>query len=135
MATLKTCPYEILLRFNCERGEQFGHLRGCHRVMATYVVDDNGAISGRVDSVETAADFPPDELSKYLGEQFAAFEAQLVTAREARKAALAKHDEISAKLADLEHSHRALAEEHGLLKDSMGKVKRQLAEAKADNDA
>lgn len=69
--SIKTGPYEILLRFNCEPGETFSHIRGCHRLMTSYAVDDNGVITGRIHSNETAADFPPEELSKYLGDEFA----------------------------------------------------------------
>lgn len=83
MATsVQSGPYEILLRFNCEIGEKFGLLRGCHRLMAGYVVDDDsGLITGKVDG-GLAADFPADELAKYLGEQFAVFAMQLKTAQD-----------------------------------------------------
>lgn len=76
--TIKSGPYEILLRFSCEVGETFGQLRGCHRITGTYVVDDNAKITGRIEqSADQAADFPVEDLQAYLGERFVAFDAQL----------------------------------------------------------
>lgn len=79
MATeVKAAPYEILLRFNCEVGENFGELRGCSRTMGTYLVE-GGKIVGRVDAgaASMPADFPIEELQTYLGESFVALNAQL----------------------------------------------------------
>lgn len=75
--TVQTAPLEILLRYTCEPGEKIGQLRGCHRVMATYIVDDAGVITGKVQTSNGAADFPADQLVQYLGEQFVTFNAGL----------------------------------------------------------
>jgi hypothetical protein len=82
---MKVGPYEILLRFNCELGEDFGHLRGAHLVQRTYLVDDaTGKIAGAVSraGADEPKDFPPEEIQKYLGEQFATFQQQLDAAKQ-----------------------------------------------------
>lgn len=86
-----TQPYEILLRYNCEKGEVAGHLRGVSLEQRSFLVDDKGVIVARIDSGrdDLPKDFPPEELQKLLGENFVAFEAQLTAAREATQIAKA----------------------------------------------
>lgn len=83
-SSIKTAPYEILIRFNCEIGEKFGELRGASRAVKSYLVDDaTGLIVGRIDSgnADNPNDFPEDQLIAYLGEQFHNFNTQLETAQ------------------------------------------------------
>lgn len=130
MTKVEITPYEILLRFNCERGEKVGDLRGCHRVMATYLVDDERRIVGRVQGEDRAAEFPPEELEKYLGAQPTAFIAKI----DAVSAELRKSEEACAELQSaLVHANRerdrALGESNQLrnelsqLRFAQGKVK------------
>lgn len=100
MSEIKSGPYEILLRYNCEPGETFGQLRGCHRVMKSYVVDDDGKIAGRIEggAADHAQAFPAGEVEKLLGSQFVAFADQLETARSELEAAQAAHSDEKADL-------------------------------------
>jgi hypothetical protein len=112
--SVQAAPYEILLRFNCEAGEVFGHLRGCHRVMATYLVDGNGVIAGRIETGAQAADFPDNELPKYLGDSFARFNAQLeetkVALSDVQLQHAAKSDEVKVLSGQVEHRDAVITE-------------------------
>jgi len=106
---IKTAPYEILLRFNCEPGERLGVLRGCHRIMETYAVDDDGLIVGRIAGA-SAADFPADKIAAYLGEQFADFNAQLEAERAATAEAKAEAETLRASLGEAEYNLKVRSE-------------------------
>lgn len=130
--TIQTGPYEILLRYNCERGEAFGHLRGCHRVMASYMVDDTGNIVGSVDTGEKASDFPPDELVKYLGEQFAGFNAQLEAAKVAADEAKTEGDSLRISLAGKTKDLDSATNANVGLRESLSVAEQELKKATED---
>jgi flagellar motility protein MotE (MotC chaperone) len=96
--TIQTGPYEILIRFCCEPGETYGHFRAAHLATKSFVVDDTGMIVGGVDSgaSDQPKDFPQDQIIKYLGDQFAAFNDQLTTAKSDLAAANEKVQTLTA---------------------------------------
>jgi hypothetical protein len=69
--TLKKGPYEVLIRFNCEPGEEFGKVRGAHIGSLTFIVDDNGIIQGHANprAQDLASPASIDELAKFLGDE------------------------------------------------------------------
>lgn len=141
MPDLKTGPYEILLRFNCQLGETFGQLRGCHLETASYLVDEAGAITGRVETNQQPKDFPPEELVKYLGDQFETFNTQLEKERTDTEAAKAESRSIAAQLGEstkaLQDTQKQLAElkeKHQAVSTALVEKNAQLAEASAQID-
>src|SRR5579885_731701 len=93
--TVKTCPYEVLVRFTCEHGEIAGAVRGIHLVQRSYLIDDAGKIVGEV--VRAAPDpapFPQEQLEALIGAAMpatkAAHDAALADMTAQRDAALKK---------------------------------------------
>lgn len=111
---VKTGEYEILVRWNCEKGEAFGHIRGVHLVTAAYLVDDDGIITGRVDRgvEDNAKEFTEDQLPKLFGNNFAMFAAQLNKTKTELEEAQKEIKNLSSKNAEHLKSLEGMHERH-----------------------
>lgn len=125
MPEVKTAPYELLIRWNCEKGEKFGEIRGVHRVMQTCLVNDDGTIAMR--DGETAKDFPPEEIAAALGEQFATFLAQLEGEQAAHAETKKAHNATLSELRAARESVEAHAQRLGELSTAHGTLKEAFA--------
>lgn len=133
MPEVKTGPYELMIRWSCEKGETFGYVRGVHRVMQTCLVNDDGIIAMR--DGETAKDFPRDQIASVFGEQFATFLSQLEGERATHAETKKKHNDILSALGDaqskindhalalseLQAKYQALKKAHSLAIDELQK--------------
>ena len=68
--TIKTYPYEILVRLSYAPGEIAGAIRGISLAQLSFIVDDAGVIVGRVDrgSADNPMPFPQDKLVAVIGD-------------------------------------------------------------------
>lgn len=130
MPEVKSDPYEILIRWNCEKGEAFGHLRGVHRVMQTCLVNDDGTIAMR--EGETAKDFPADQVPALLGAKFATFLAQLEGEQAAHADTKAKHNVALSELGAAQFELKAHADTLAELRETHASLKIAHAAALAE---
>jgi uncharacterized protein involved in exopolysaccharide biosynthesis len=133
MASVQNGAYEILLRFNCEKGEAFGHLRTVQRAVKSYLVDDTGIITGKIDggADDHPTDIAVDELTKYLGGQFVTFNHQLEVERAGTAAAKEAGDNLRASLNSTTSELDAIRKSHDELETAHADVSDQLKETAA----
>ncbi|MDC7787951.1 hypothetical protein PQJ75_24615 [Rhodoplanes sp. TEM] len=106
MEKIETHPYEVLVRFTCERGEVAGAVRGISLAQRAYLVE-GGTIVGRVEraGADDPADVPQALVAELLGAAATATAAEHARVVAALQAELQARDdaiaEISARLAAL----------------------------------
>ncbi len=74
----QTIPYELMIRFGWQTPEELGTVKTYQFTDAAAVTDDNGKLSVVPGS---PVDMTQEQATKYLGEQFAGFAAQLDSER------------------------------------------------------
>lgn len=128
MADVKTGPYEIRLRFNCEIGEPFDQVRGTDLSSRSYLVDEGGIITGKIDSGtgDHPKLFPAIDLPDYLGARFVAFDAQLDNLKGSNaaltEALAASKAETANALAKLELASKSFEESQRQLAEANAKI-------------
>lgn len=114
---IQTHPYEVLVRFSCEKGEVAGAIRGIHMITAAYAVDDDGKIVGSMDqgAENLAKEATQAEIAKIIGAATVSTEIAHLNSIEALKAAHSEEvavmqSTISALSAELEKSRADLSD-------------------------